>query len=493
MAKIALPAMRNPLIVPDGYKTGHMRQYAPGTEFVYSVLSGRSAKVFPRFVWNGLSYIQQQYLSTPLEPWMGEEFLEIRKMMLRVKENPPEVVTKIRDLCSIGHYPIEIRALPEGTVVPSKNAVATAVNTVPGFGWCVGYLETLLSKVHSPCTVGAMSLAYRDFIESEFAISVDDDQFGLIDYMVNDFGARSDVSQESESITGLAHSIVFKGSDTVSVIPFALQYYGGVESIINGEGIIHTIDATEHSVMCSYGEDDEIGAIKRMLELHPNVPVSIVSDTYDIYRVLTEYVDILFDDIMSRPDGAPVIFRPDSGIPNDVLCGNNLSSDERVQKGCIRLLDDKFGSTTNTKGFQVLSPKVGLIYGDAMYLDRYKEGVRRMREELMFAASTLPIGVGGILRSGTRDTIGFTMKATHVTRFGKPIDIWKHPVTDPHKNSYKGYVGVFRGVDGEIHTRDQLSSMDEPGSLLVPVHRNGEVLVKPSLNGMRRLVLARKR
>ena len=47
-------------------------------------------------------------------------------------------------------------------------------------------------------------------------------------------------------------------------------------------------------------------------------------------------------------------------------------------KGSIETLWDIFGGTINSKGYKVLNPRVGLIYGDSITLQRYQEILKRL-------------------------------------------------------------------------------------------------------------------
>lgn len=453
----------NTLLKTDVYKMGHMRQYAPGTTKVYSYLTARSSKKFSEVLYFGLQYYLMEYLSKPLNHQWGEQFLAVRKAILG--SNTPDVVEKIRSLCKLGYWPLSIKSLPEGSIVPPQTALMTITNTHPDFYWCVGFVESLLLKVWYPTTVASQCLAYRRVVDRMFDETVGDDQMYLKDFMVHDFGYRGDSSEEGAAISGAAHLLNFIGSDTVPSYSFVEQYYDNCFS----EPIMLSVPASEHSVMCSYGRDGELEAFRNIIAQNPTGIVSIVSDTFNVYDVLTKFCDELYDQIVSR-DGK-VVFRPDSGDPETVICGMNTGSTPE-ELGCLRLLDIKFGHTINDKGYKVLNEKVGLIYGDGMYLERYQRILNRMKE-MGYAASNLVIGVGGILRNHSRDTLGFAIKATYVKVNGESREIEKDPVTDPGKKSLKGLISVTRDDDGNYITADQVALLDERDSLLQEVYRNG--------------------
>lgn len=510
----------NLLMCTDVYKLSHMTMYAPGTTKVYSYLCARAgirpdsrimatvkhlvsdgliapeaAKEalekaaegnltgFNEVVFVGLQYYLMNYLSCPITRQDADEFYGMHSHILG--PTPDDVRQKVEALVTLGYMPLEIKAVPEGTVVPVKNVLMTITNTHPDFYWCVGFVESLILKIWYPISVASTSLQYREVVEEAFAKTVDEDMFFLRDFMVHDFGYRGDHDEEGAAISGAAHLTSFTGSDTVPAYPLINNVYNAHLAATAVPPIMLSVPASEHSVMCSYGRDGEKEAFVGMLTRYPTGLVSIVSDTYSIWNVLTNIAVELKDLILGR-DGKTV-FRPDSGNPEDIICGNeNAVPGTPEHKGCIVLLDELFGHTVNAKGYKVLNPKVGLIYGDGMYLARYKRTVARL-EKMGYAASNLVIGVGGILRDHTRDTIGAAIKATYVEVNGEAREIEKDPITDPGKKSHKGLM-MLTQKDGEFVTVDQCTPKQEKAGLLVPVFRDGKVLVKYSLEEVRERV-----
>lgn len=454
--------MRNILLSTDVYKMGHMEQYCPGTTKVYSYLTARSSKYFNEVVWFGLKYYLEEYLTKPIEPWMLSEFCYYRKNILGI-ETPLDVINKIQSLNDLGYWPLEIKALPEGKAYPLRVPLMTITNTHPDFYWCVGFVESLLLKLWFPCVVATHSREYRDVVERAYAETCSEEFMFLKDYAVHDFGYRGDSSEESACLSGAAHLLNFKGSDTVVAYPFVDRYYPG----LNLE--MHSVPASEHSVMCSFGKDHEFEAYEHMLNTYPTGIVSIVSDTYDIYNVLGNFAEKLKNRILMRE--GKVVFRPDSGDPIKIICGDPEALEGSLQwLGCLRILDNIFGSTINSKGFKEINPKVGLIYGDGMYLERYKNMLFQMKE-MRYAASNLMIGVGGILRNHTRDDLGFAIKATYVEVNGERRDIMKDPITDHGKKSHCGFLSVNESFKVLEHcTADQ-----EKEGLLKTVFINGSL------------------
>jgi nicotinamide phosphoribosyltransferase len=247
-----------------------------------------------------------------------------------------------------------------------------------------------------------------------------------------------------------------------------------------------SVPATEHSVMCSYGREGEFKAFEQMLALYASGVVSIVSDTYNLWNVLTNFYTRLKPRILARE--GKVVFRSDSGNPEHILCGDPNAPDNTPEgKGAIRLLEEQFGSTINSKGYRVLNPKVGLIYGDGFYYERFHEVLARM-ERMGYASSNLVVGIGGILlQKHNRDDQGFALKATYTEVDGVPQEIQKDPITDAKKKSHKGLMKLVR--EGPIYTTlDQMSWEEEGRGELQRVFRNGKLLKRYTLQEIRNRV-----
>ena len=484
LESLMLPSQKNPLLGTDVYKMGHMEQYVPGCNKVYSYLMARSDKKFNKTVFFGLQYYLKQYFSRKLEPWMADEFLAYRAEILGIT-NSDVIVEKMHALCKLGYFPLEIKAVPEGTVMDVKNVLMTITNTHPDFYWVVGFIESLILKVWYSTTVASCSYSYRKMVNSFFKQTVSTELDFLRQFTVHDFGYRGDATEEGAALSGVAHLLSFTGSDTVPALPFARKYYSASEKTM----VMASVPASEHSVMCSFGTEDELAAFRNMLKLYPTGLVSIVSDTYNIYRVLTEFATILKDEILARPEGSKTVFRPDSGNPEYIICGDpNAPVGSNEWKGAVRLLDEAFGSTVNDKGYKVLNPKVGLIYGDGMYLERYFNTLVSLKD-MGYAACNLVIGVGGILRNHSRDTLGFALKATYVEVDGVPREIEKNPITDNKKKSHKGLISLTKDSDGNFVTKDCCTSEEESVSLLHTVFRDGVLIEKQTLEEIRGRVM----
>jgi nicotinamide phosphoribosyltransferase len=299
--------------------------------------------------------------------------------------------------------------------------------------------------------------------------------------------------------SGLGHLTSFYGTDSLPAIHGARKYYGA-EGFVAG-----SVPATEHSVMCAGGKEDEITTFRRLLATYPKGIISVVSDTWDLWKVCTEHVVTLKEEILAR-DGKLVI-RPDSGDPVDILCGLNTRSEEFKKnwldtatrnngeyEGVIEILWNVFGGTVNAQGYKVLDPHIGAIYGDSITIDRANEICARL-EAKGFTSTNVVLGVGSFTyQYNTRDTFGFAMKATYV-EVNKPKfegdfnpegrEIFKDPITDDGtKKSATGLLSVH-SHDGELVLIDKCTWEGEEVSLLQTIYQDGIFHNPVTLNEIR--------
>lgn len=453
---------------------GHMEQYPADTVEVYSYLETR--KPGHEVVFFGLQYILRAYLERPLTRDDAQQFLKVYEQILGKPSD--DVCKKIMALADLGYWPIEIKAAPEGAVLGHRNVLMTIRNTLPQFYWCVGFLESLLLKLWYPCTVASASRGYKQLV-TRFAEKTCDN-FDHVPFQVHDFGYRGVSSEESAMIAGASHLLNFLGSDTIVANYFLDTYYDAAGS---PKGM--SVPASEHSVMCSYGRDGEQKAFDRMLELYPTGIVSIVSDSYDYWKILSDWAPSRKERILKR--AGKVVFRPDSGDQEKIICGDpEAIAGTPVSKGSLEMLWEIFGGSTNSKGYRILNPQVGLIYGDGMHFKRFETILQRM-EQQGFASSNLVIGVGGLLlQNHSRDEFGFALKATRIVKAdGSKVEIFKDPATDPGKKSKKGLMKLCRAADGTYFTEDQVDEAEESNGELVVVFRDGRTTKQYSLKEVR--------
>lgn len=470
----------------DVYKTGHKPMLPVGSVLMQSNFTPRSGK-YSNCPNNGkiVSFGQQMMVRKMKQDWDVNFFQrpieEIDQFgkdltdMLMLSD--PFDVTHFKELHKLGYLPIEFRAITEGERIPYKIPLSTIVNTKPlngqVFDWIVNYLETINSaESWQAPTSATLSFALRE-LSTKWITKTDPESLWFVDYQNHDFSMRGMGGKSAIVNSGLGFATCSRGSDTLPVIPAARMYYDEKDVCIN------SVIASEHAIMCSLtgffiktkdGSWDKVGnfeveTFRYLLRTFPTGILSLVSDTWDLWRVITEYCQILKDEILTR-DGKLVI-RPDSGDPVDIICGSitpDMSSyNERYKqpqyKGVIELLWDIFGGTETSTGYKKLDSHIGAIYGDSINYKRAESIYERLSAK-GFATTNIVLGVGSYsLQMVTRDTHGMAQKATYieieVDGDVEGINIFKDPITDDGtKKSATGLLKVVK-VDGEFTLIDK--------------------------------------
>lgn len=477
----------NPLLLTDGYKVDHKRQYPNGTTLVYSNWTPRKSRIdgIDEVVFFGLQYFLKKYIIQDFDLHFFKQPKEVvvKKYARRINNylGENQVGTKhIEDLHDLGYIPMVFKALPEGTSVPIRVPMFTMYNTIPEFFWLTNYFETLLSAViWLPCNSATIAKEYRKVLDKYAEETSSMPEF--VDWQGHDFSMRGMGGIEAAVTSAAGHLLSFTGSDTIPAIDFFEEYYNANSDV---ELIAGSVAATEHSVMCMGTTEGEYETFKRLIcEVYPKGIVSIVSDTWDLWKVLTDYLPRLKDEIVSRE--GKVVVRPDSGDPVDIICGNPNGKTEQEKKGVIELLWDVFGGTTNNKGYKELVPQIGAIYGDSITVARATAICERLKAK-GFASTNVVLGIGSFTyQYNTRDTFGFAMKATYGEVNGEGRAIFKDPITDDGtKKSAKGLMKIEL-VDGQYTLRDQVSWEEEQKGELKEVFRDGKLLIDRTLSEIR--------
>lgn len=564
----------NALELIDFYKSGHYRQYPKGTELVYSNFTPRSDRLFAHksdmwdhkvvFVglqgtiqWLLIDLWNETFFNRPKDEVVGE-YIDLMNECLGVGAVTKDHIEALHDL---GYLPIRIKAIKEGSRVDVGVPVFTVVNTKPEFYWVTNYLEDMLSA-ESWKTINNATTAYeyRRLLDKYAEITGSPKEF--VPWQGHDFSFRGLSGCYDAAHSGIGHLFPFFGTDTIPAIRHIKNYYGGKNTFVGG-----SVAATEHSVMCASGKEDELETFRRLIEdVYPSGIVSIVSDTWNFWNVVGTNNSIavqLKDKILNRqPDAlgnAKVVFRPDSGDPVEVVCGiqiretasaewaadillDSVSQNtdhgecgveeetgifkinneyrkitiridwnrydkqyyyidgsriiENVQidltdqqKGAIECLWDTFGGTINEKGYKVLNPRVGLIYGDSITLERATQILKRL-EEKGFASCNIVFGIGSYTYNySTRDSLGFAMKATFAKVNGIESAIFKDPITDSGtKKSAKGLLRV-ENKDGKFVLLDNQTWEGESGGELETVFEDGKLVRFQSIDEIRKILL----
>jgi nicotinamide phosphoribosyltransferase len=491
----------NPATNTDFYKTGHIFQYPEGTEKVYSNWTARSAKNFKDFqgqfddkvVFFGLQAAliklqkewEEKFFSLPVD-------VAVAKYNRRMRTSIGPIDTKhIEALWNLGFLPIKVKALPEGSRVNLRVPMFTVVNTHSEFGWLTNYLETYLSsEVWKTCTNATIAFEYRKLFDKYAQITGTPREF--VQFQGHDFSMRGMDGTESAGRSGAAHLLSFVGTDTIPAIDFLEDFYfANAEQELIGT----SVPATEHSTMSAGGEVDEAATFKRLItEVYPSGIISIVSDTWDLWGVLTVIAPSLKEEILNRGRDAfgmsKVVFRPDSGDPVKIIVGDCSAEPGTPEfKGAVQLLWENFGGTFTDNGFKQVNEHVGLIYGDSITPARARAILEGLANK-GFASGNIVFGIGSYTyQMNTRDTFGFAMKATYAVVNGVGRELFKNPKTDSGmKKSAKGLLRVEL-EDGEFVLYDQQTELEETLGVLETVFLNGKLVKQTSLAEVRKNLL----
>lgn len=560
----------NPMLETDFYKTIHHLAYIPGLDYLVSYWTPRMTRIegVNKVVMFGLQGLIKEHLIDAFEkhffgrPWEELE-AEYKRVIAHTMTEQAADTTEMKKLYDLGYLPIQIKAVAEGTRVNIKTPMFEISNTVKGFGWLVNYLETYISvNIWHPMTAATIAYKYREIVEKFFELTVEN---GVPSSACGDFSMRGMTSKDTAYKSSAGHLLSFTGTATIGSIMWLEDFYNcDCTKEVVGKGV----PSTEHSVMSSYGRDGEFECYRHLIEdVFKTGPLSIVSDTYDYWNVITNYLPRLKKSIMAR--NGKIIIRGDSGDPVDIICGELKGSDYMVvdgltedsikdyfkkraeedydyngasetwyrvrigdylykvtcdhawttdeddngyytetveyvdfekteitsaMKGTVELLWEIFGGTINSKGYKVLDPHIGAIYGDSITPERAIAIYTRLAEK-GFAVNNCTLGVGSYTyQYNTRDTFGFCLKATHSIIRGEERQIYKDPITDKikgnnFKKSQKGLCYLFRDGDDirytDHHTFEEMTNPEYADNLLRPVFKDGKLLVDEDLKTIR--------
>jgi nicotinamide phosphoribosyltransferase len=451
--KTELPSLwRNLIITADCYKNSHWRMYPNGTSHVSSYLEARGGR-YPATLFVGLQAFLLDYLSHPVTVEDIDEAEEVLRLM-SVPVNRQNWLDLIAD--HKGYMPIEIEAVPEGTVLPTSNVLVQIVNTDPKYPWVTNFVETaILRAVWYPTTVGTISWTAKQFLREAFERTSDNPE--LLRYYLHDYGGRGVSSFESATLGGMAHLVNFDQTDNVPGYLGARRFYNAARTVSGASAF------QEHSVITAAGREREADTYRALLADTEAGVAGLLPDAFDHENAVRNIISKeLHDEVAAYP--GLVIVRCDSG---DAVM---------TPVDTTEWLMEAFGSTTNSKGFKLLPPNLRVVQGDGLtqrtHIEIYDEMERRG-----LAADNVLCGMGGgLLQQVNRDTLNFGFKANAVKINGEWVGVQKMPTGSQMKRSKAGRLAL-RYADGDYQTvpRDSIPAEE---NVLIPVFRDGKILKK---------------
>ncbi len=456
----------------DSYKWSHWNQYPTGTGRMMSYLEARGGE-FADCTLFGLQYLLHKYVARPLTAAaLGEAmaFAEVHGEPFN-EAGWRYIVEQYR-----GRLPVRVRAIEEGTVVPTGNALLTIECADPRCFWIASWLETMLVRLWYPSTIATTSRESKKILKRYLELSADDPA-AEIAFKLHDFGGRGVATLEQARLGGAAHLLSFMGSDTLEGIRMANHYYACPMAGFS-------IPATEHSTVSMWGREREYEMFERYVETYltnrqtpPGVPklAACVSDTYDIFAATNAWSTGTLKRKVQESGGTLVI-RPDSGDPLEVL------------PRLFQILEGNLADEVvkNTKGYKLLPPYLRLIQGDGIDM-RSMEQILVKLVGLGWSASNIAFGSGGgLLQKVNRDTQKWAFKCCFAEVDGAPVDVRKDPVTDRGKRSKSGRLDLVRTKTGfeTVALRPELDA--HPDTVMRTVFDNGEILTSTTLDECRR-------
>ena len=442
----------NIIIDVDNYKHCHYSLYPPGTQYVSSYIESRGG-ILPSTMFVGLQAYIREYLMRPitLEDIDEAEFVEREQGMHFNRDNWMGILNDHG-----GYLPVEIEAVPEGTVLPPKNVLVQLINTDPKYYWATSFFETsLLRAVWYPTTIGSISWLCKQLIKDSLAHTSDNP--GVIRHMLHDYGARGVSSQQSAALGGLAHLVNFAQSDTLPGIIAAKRYY-------NAGHVSNSGPNSEHAGFCAWGKENEAAALSNMLDMYAENGVALLlTDTYDHEHCVKHIVGKELKEKIQNFPGL-VGIRPDSG---DVV---------QVTSDTTEWLMDDFGYEVNSKGYKVLPPYLRVVQGDGLSFPVMPKIFIELERRGLSAENAVYGMGGGLLQHFHRDTMNFGQKASAVCVNGEWRDIYKSPTGSDFKVSKKGRLAL-KYENGTYITVPR-DSIPPEENVLIPVFRNGKLLKK---------------
>ena len=452
----------------DSYKFSQFLQYPKGTEYISSYIESRGGE--DESVFFGIQAFIMDYLLTPVtmkDVDRAEKIITAHGLPFN-RAGWEIVVNKFGGL-----MPIEIQAVPEGTVMGTKNVQVQIVNTDPRMAWVTSYIETILLRgVWYPSTVATKSRKLKKVIAQYLHETSDVPVMDQLPFKLHDFGARGASSGETAILGGMGHLVNFMGTDTFEAIEGVMAYYN------TDEVVGYSIPASEHSTITSWGRENEAKAFENIIDNFAGEGkiYACVSDSFDIYAACEDiWGEQLKDKVINS--GGTLVVRPDSGNP--VTTPVNV----------IEILANKFGTEVNSKGYKVLPSYIRVIQGDGINEKSLVEILELMRTR-GFSTENIAFGMGGgLLQAWDRDTLRYAMKASAIKIDGGNWEGFaKDPITDKGKKSKEGRLGLIEqcGIGSCGYVTVTEDTANEKGNVLRTIFKNGKLLVEDNFQDIRK-------
>ena len=461
----------NILMDSDSYKYSHYLQYPANVVNMYEYAEARSIENYAKMLFVGLYGILKEYFTTKITT----EDVEEAAMYAKYHGEPFNYNGFMKIVNDYdGFFPVTIKAIPEGLVIPNKTIPFTVELTKNDrdLFWLPSWLETFLMRVWFPVNYATRSYHVKEMLLEMAKKTTENPN---VDYQFHNFSSRGTNTVEGAAIGGFAHLTCFKGTDNFSALKYAHEIYN--EPL---ESIAWSISATEHSTMSSEGRYGEFNVLDRHLENNKfsKFPIAAVGDTYDMYNFTDVATSGKFKEKIESDDYPKLILRPDSDDPRIV-----------IPKMLDIMEKNKVKFTENSKGYKSFN-KYGGIWGDGIKMNSIRD-ICSLLIMNGYETNVFAFGSGGWLASShTRDLMGFAIKCSELTFMdGSTMDIYKDPITDPGKKSKKGKVTTYFNKETSEFFTDIIGKETETIiNIVQPLFINGKMVKDYTLSKIRESV-----
>lgn len=450
----------NIMLATDSYKISHANMLPEDLTYMETYSESRGGD-YPYTLFFGMQYYIKSFLTgVQVTEEKIQEAVELYSVHFGSDKVFPEDKWRYILKEHNGILPIKIESVKEGSIVPVHNVLFKVSSTDKNCPWLVGIVETMLMRLWYPISVASNSMLGKEIMDHHFEISGENSDTL---FMLHDFGYRGVSADEQAWIGGAAHLLSFKGTDTVAGIRMLQKYYNtGVQGF--------SVPASEHMVMSIRGRENERQAYIDAFKAYPTDILSLVSDTYDIYKTCEMLgTDEELRNLILNRDGKFVI-RPDSGVPVEVLTK------------CLEIIEKYFGSTTNSKGYKTVNEKIGFLWGDGVSVGKIHTYLEVLEHKGWSMDNFVWGGGKEILQNFTRDTIKFAIKCSYAELNGKSVDVYKDPITGKSKKSKKGKQFLIYNDETGYKTinHHELEKYQWNFNCLQTVFENGELMNEQS-------------
>lgn len=460
----------NVLTLADSYKYSHYKQYPAGVVNMYDYAEARSTKEYEQTLFVGLQGLLKEYFTAPIT----EEDVKEAELYASIHGVPFNTAGFMKIINNYsGYFPITIKSVPEGILVPNKNILFTIELTIndSDLFWLPSWMETFLMKVWYTCTVASRSYDIKSNIIEMSKIT---DETPFVDYSFLNFGDRGCTSVEAANLGGFAHLTCFRGTDNFGSIKYTKEFYNvAIEEIDN---IGHSAVASEHSSVTAWGRNNEREMVLTYLNNNKNQNlIACVGDSYDIFKFTEMVTSGEFKEKIESDDYPTFVIRPDSGYPVDII--NQILN--IMEKNNVRY-------TLNSKGYKIFN-KYRILWSDGVTKQNIKD-VLSSAILRKYSTQNFVFGMGGgLVQNLNRDTLGFAIKCSEITfDDGATLDIYKDPITDSGKKSKRGKVTTYFNKKTSEFFTDIIGKENEYIiNIVQPVFVNGKLIKEFTLTEVR--------